>query len=524
MGQRPLGHGEPAALSFSASDWGHDRLEWTERMTLLADVAVIGGGPAGSTASRLLASWGHSVVVLTRTTRQPPLAESLPPSCTKLFDEIGVRGAMERAAFVRATGNTVHWADRARRVELFDPGARGYQVERDRFDDLLLASAQIAGAAVERDASVRDAERERDLWHVRVERPGPAQTDTVRARWVLDCSGRAGVVARRGWRRADAVARTVAIAGIWERNDAWPLEDTTHTVVESYANGWAWSIPVSASRRYVTVMLDPRVTSLPGRAELDAAYHAELKRTPALRALVEGAAMVGAPWACDATPYSAERVAGDGMLLVGDAASFVDPLSSFGVKKALASAWLAAVVAHTGLVDESVAGAAIELFTERELAMVDHLRQGAAVLAREAAGAHETSFWSARADAESAIPSDEWGADALRGDGRVQRAFEDLKRQPVLQLRPAGSLRFVRRPVVRGHRIVLEEHISAPAAPKGVRYCRNVDLVVVARLAPRFEQVPDLYEAYNRAAPPAPLPDFLGALSTLVAFGILTIG
>jgi hypothetical protein len=76
---------------------------------------------------------------------------------------------------------------------------------------------------------------------------------------------------------------------------------------------------------------------------------------------------------------------------------------------------------------------------------------------------------------------------------------------------------------VRGHRIALEEHLSAPQTTNGVRYCRNVDLVVLARLAPRFEQVPDLYEAYNRAAAPAPLPDFLGALSTLVGFGMLTL-
>ena len=98
-----------------------------------------------------------------------------------------------------------------------------------------------------------------------------------------------------------------------------------------------------------------------------------------------------------------------------------------------------------------------------------------------------------------------------------------MKRRPALQSAPADSLRFVKRPVVRGHRIALEEHLSAPPVPKGVRYCRNVDLVVLARLAPEFEQVPDLYEAYNRAAPPAPLPEFLGALSTLVGFGMLTL-
>jgi len=494
-------------------------------MTVLADVAVIGGGPAGSAAARLLASWGQSVIVLARSPRQPPLAESLPPSCVKLFDEIGVRGAVERAGFIRATGNTVQWADRARRVEMFDRAGLGYQVVRDRFDELLLDGAQAGVAAVERDVSVRDAEREHDLWRVRIDRA--SGTDVVRARWLLDCSGRTGVIARRGWRRADSEARTIAVAGVWDRTDcAWPLEDPTHTFVESYENGWAWSIPVSASRRFVTVMLDPRVTNLPGRAELEAAYHAEIARAPALRILVDGATLVGAPWACDATQYSATRVAGDGALLVGDAASFVDPLSSFGVKKALASAWLAAVVVHTALVDPSAADGATALFTARELAMADRLRQGAAALARDAAGAHETPFWSARADVDDvdpAQPSDEWDVDALRADGRVQIAFEELKRRQILQLRPSRSLQFVRRAVVRGRRIALEEHLSAPAAPDGVRYCRNVDLAVLARLAPQFEQVPDLYEAYNRAAPPAPLPDFLGALSTLVAFGMLTL-
>jgi tryptophan halogenase len=270
-------------------------------------------------------------------------------------------------------------------------------------------------------------------------------------------------------------------------------------------------------------MLDPRVTRVPGKAELEAAYYAELALAPGLRSLVEGATMFGSPWACDATSYSSTRVAGDGALLVGDAASFVDPLSSFGVKKALASAWLAAVVVHSALTDSATTDAAVELFTARELAMVEQLRQGAAALARDAAGAHETPFWSARADADPAPTSDEWDVDALRADNRVHAAFAELKRRPTLQLHAADSLRFVRRAVVRDHRIALEEHVAAPTAPSGVRYCRNVDLVVLARLAPQFDQVPDLYDAYNRAAPPAPLPDFLGALSTLVGFGMLTL-
>src|SRR4029077_7563734 len=121
------------------------------------DVAVLGAGPAGAAAARLLAMWGHSVVVLNRLPRHPPLAESLPPSCGKLFDEMGARSLVDSAGFVRATGNTVYWADRERRVEMFDAGHRGYQVSRDAFDALLLDAAR-AVRAMARDASVRGVE------------------------------------------------------------------------------------------------------------------------------------------------------------------------------------------------------------------------------------------------------------------------------------------------------------------------------------------------------------------------------
>src|SRR5205085_6528604 len=78
----------------------------------------------------------------------------------------------------------------------------------------------------------------------------------IRARWVLDCSGRAGVIAKTGWRLGEQAERTTALIGVWDRADGWPeLPDATHTVVESYEGGWAWSVPSSRTRRYVTVMV-----------------------------------------------------------------------------------------------------------------------------------------------------------------------------------------------------------------------------------------------------------------------------
>ncbi|MDB4875624.1 MAG: hypothetical protein JWM41_2070 [Gemmatimonadetes bacterium] len=484
------------------------------------DVVVIGAGPAGTAAARLLATWGHSVVVLGRASTGHALAESLPPSCTKLFEQIGVRAAIDSAGFIRATGNTVQWADRDRRAESFDAGALGYQVPRDAFDTLLLGAAEEAGATLYANTLARDVTRAGDEWSVTYD--APTGRHAVRARWVLDCSGRAGVVARRGWRRPEPAARTTAIVGVWETRAPWPVEDDSHTLVESYDGGWAWSVPVSAGRRFVTVMLDPSITSVPGRAELADAYRAELARTTMIRDLVADAALVAAPWGCDASPYSAERVCDDGILLVGDAASFVDPLSSFGIKKALASAWLASVAVHTAIADSTMTAPAMQLFADREREMYDHLQRQSAALSREAAGAHTSDFWRGRGEAHWEVRSNELDVAALRADPRVLSAFEEIKRRPALALKAGDALEIVDRAMVRGHRVVLEQHLMGPQLERAVRYCRNVDLVLITALVGRYDQVPDLFDAYNRAAPPAGLPDFLGALSTLVGLDMLT--
>ena len=90
----------------------------------------------------------------------------------------------------------------------------------------------------------------------------------------------------------------------------------------------------------------------------------------------ERAALQGEPWARDASPYSAHHVGELGVLLVGDAASFIDPLSSFGVKKALASAWLAAVAAHTSLLDSERQAVARDFFSNWERGIyATHLRR-----------------------------------------------------------------------------------------------------------------------------------------------------
>ena len=199
------------------------------------DAAIIGGGPAGSSVARLLARWGHSVLLITKAEPDgPTLAESLPPSCRKLFDVLGTLDAVDQAGFYRTRGNTVWWGEADKRSENFADGVTGYQIVRRDFDQLLLKLAESGGAHVQRNSRVRHAKppSSSDAMVGQVEyEDAEGGRVVVSARFMLDCSGRAGVIARQCFRRHERAHATVALVGVWQRAGGWGLEDETHTFV-----------------------------------------------------------------------------------------------------------------------------------------------------------------------------------------------------------------------------------------------------------------------------------------------------
>jgi 2-polyprenyl-6-methoxyphenol hydroxylase-like FAD-dependent oxidoreductase len=483
---------------------------------LETEILILGAGPAGSTAARLLAMWGHAVTIVTKPERAgTALAESLTPSCGKFFDLLGISEAIDRAGFVRATGNTVWWGAGERRVEMFANGVRGWQATSTALERVMLAEAERAGARVE----------PRTL--------GPDEAAARPAAFRLDCTGRAGLLARsRAGRRMEEGHRTVALAATWQRADGWPLPDPTHTLIESYADGWAWSVPLASTpglqsqrsvdgvRRAVAVMVDPRTTAMVRGDGARATYLAELEKTARLRPLLAEATLESGPSGWDASMYSSTTYAGPDWLVVGDAASFVDPLSSAGVKKALVSGWLAAIVTHTALKNPSMASTALAFFAEREAEMYADFLGLTRRFLRDAAEGQAHPFWAERAE------TSEWDdrVDRERHErGAIQAAYDRVRAAQELRVTRGPDVRLEPRPAIAGTEIVLEPRLVTLNNATGVRFLHDIDVVTLVELAPTCGQVPDLYDACVRRVGPMDLAAFLTALATAVARGWLVL-
>jgi hypothetical protein len=346
----------------------------------------------------------------------------------------------------------------------------------------------------------------------------------------------------RRFRRAEPGYRTCALVGVWETRTGWDLPDDTHTMVETYDDGWIWSVPVSRETRHVGAMVDRAPSTVGGGRPLENVYREELAKAANVGGMLGGATLQRV-WACDASLYSSDRYAGPRFLLVGDAGSFIDPLSSFGVKKALASAWLGAVAVHTSLTDPGRQDVALEFFSNWERDVYSKHLERSRAFARDAHTRHPHAFWVSRG--AEALPHSEalhigslpntegprqTGADDFVNDPGVRAAFERFRKAPSIHLTMADDVRCEPRPVIRDREIVLEDAFVAAAGLKAhaiddasepLRFMGNVDLVSLARIACRHTDVPDVFDDYCRTCAPVPLPNVVGGLSVLVAKGIL---
>jgi ABC-type nitrate/sulfonate/bicarbonate transport system ATPase subunit/flavin-dependent dehydrogenase len=316
-----------------------------------ADVIVVGGGPSGSILASYLARAGLRPLVLEREVHpRPHVGESLLCSTTRVFQEIGVLPAIERAEFVRKHGAvwTHHADDRPRQLR-FQPIPRlgiaqdwSWHVDRARFDRLLLDHARAAGAEVREGVRVVDVDVGTGGAAVRVQDGGGEHE--LRARVLVDASGRHTFLGSKlRLKRNDPALRQFAVHGWFENVERGPAEtaDWIQLHVLPGLRAWAWQIPIRAGVTSVGVVTGDADFPKAGEAVADF-FARQVASSPALARSMAGARRLGELAREGNAGYAMERYAGDGWLMVGDAARFVDPIFSSGVSVAAESARAAA--------------------------------------------------------------------------------------------------------------------------------------------------------------------------------------
>jgi len=308
-----------------------------------ADVIVVGGGPAGSATAASLASRGVRVALFERATfpRRKPCGDYLNPGCDAALARLGVRDAVA-ASGARAVRGMHLVAPTGDGVTLPFEQRAGWDLPRRTLDDILLAHAERCGTRVFQGACVVGVARESGRVRVTVtHRPGAAP-ETYCASLVVGADGLRSAVARiagsggaprRG--RYTVGGYLEGLAPLWAGHD--PDVGEVHLGTDRYC-GVAY-LPGGLAN--VTVAVD-RSALRSHHGPIDAWYWASLRAFPALADRLAHAHQVGAVAGSGPLSYWRRSCVADGIVLVGDAAAYVDPLTGQGVYLALRGAELAA--------------------------------------------------------------------------------------------------------------------------------------------------------------------------------------
>lgn len=341
------------------------------RDPLDADVVIVGGGPAGAILGAYLARAGVDHTILDKAVHpRPHVGESLLCATTRVFQEIGFVDAIERGGFVRKHGALWTHFGEERPVALpFQPIPHlgieqpwSWHVDRSRFDDALLRHAAAEGSRVVEGLHVERVEFDDGgrAQGVVVRDAGGARL--LRSRIVVDATGRGTLLGSQlRLKRTDPGFRQFAVHGWFEGVDRG-ADDTAewiHVHVLPGPRAWAWQIPIGAGVTSVGVVCDAEAFPKAGE-DVDRFFAEAVASSPALARRMAGARALHALQREGNYSYAMERLAGDGWLLVGDAARFVDPLFSSGLSVAAESARAAAASIRAALERGDASAAAFE--------------------------------------------------------------------------------------------------------------------------------------------------------------------
>lgn len=339
-----------------------------------ADVLIIGGGPAGSTAAITLAQKGYDVALLEKA-RHPRfhIGESLLPANLPLFEQLGVAAEIAAIGMPKWGAEFVSpWhAVRSQTFEFAEAWNKSlpmaYQVRRSAFDEILFRRAETCGARAIDGCRVREVEfmpADAAQRRVRVEAEhSDGRTEIWEARYLIDASGRDTFLGNRlKTKQRDPKHNSAAMYAHFKgaRRDS-DCRRAGNISIFWFEHGWIWFIPLADGATSVGAVVWPYYMKSRKKPLREFFLDTVALCEPLRERLVE-AELMSEVEATGNYSYACDRSYGEGYLLVGDAFTFIDPMFSSGVMLAMTSAVSAAETIDTSLRDPANAAAALRDF------------------------------------------------------------------------------------------------------------------------------------------------------------------
>jgi len=311
--------------------------------SLMCDVMVVGGGPAGSTISLQLSEMGW-VVTLIDKERHPRfhIGESLLPRNLPILERLGVLQDVSRIAVTKYGADlSLSSGEDYRKFEFAEANPlqpSAFQVKRAEFDALLLNNSLAKGTRVlqgtKATAVAFDADR-----HAQITSVDDSGNESVwHADFLVDASGRDSFLANRlKLKIRDPQHNSAAVFAHFDGVQRRCGADAGNTSVVWFDKGWFWTIPLPDGTDSVGVVCHADYLRT-RRTALDRFLLDSIASCPQIARRMRHAKLVTKVYVAGNYSYKANVMYGDQFLLTGDAYAFLDPIFSTGVYLAMESA------------------------------------------------------------------------------------------------------------------------------------------------------------------------------------------